>query len=83
MMIKQIYIKLIFKLIVIFNLATINAASINNEIITWTQNSFKFFENVGQYKYSDGRKAEDILFVANTPTGTVYVRNNGLNIINF
>ena len=47
------------------------------------QKGIEFIENAGQYKYSDGRKAGDILYVANTATGTVCVRKNGLNIINF
>ena len=43
--------------------------------------SIEFIENKGQFKYSDGKKAEEVLFVANTEFGRILVKKTGLAFV--
>ncbi len=44
-------------------------------------NAIEFVENKGQFKYSDGNSAEDVLFVANTDYGRLLVRKSGITFV--
>ncbi len=44
-------------------------------------NAIEFIENKGQFKYSDGNSAEDVLFVANTDYGRLMVRKSGVTFV--
>jgi len=41
----------------------------------------EFIENVGQFKYEDGKAAGDILFKANIDGGELYIKHSGISFV--